>query len=614
MPSKEKHYSFLKNTHYYFKEIIDQNPKIALCLVAATACGVLLPFWYAKLPRLVLKGLEEHWSLSLFIEQILFFAVLLAITGTIRSAADSYIGSMSIPFLDIFNLHILKKRLSVDYDILENKQFHDEAYAAYDSLYRHHSEMQNGFHIWKEFFIAAISAALYGGILLTQSIGISILTLLPAFLTSFLQKKVRAYDKKMRLSAEASNRKMDYISRQTSNFRAGKDIRLFQLPGWFLGILRKERKISEGYVKQWENAYLAANCLDSILNFLRDSCAYLFLVVQILQGNMAVSDFVWYMAVVANCQQACATLLAQGEQLGRLNLDYGRIRRFLDDWNDTAFSGKQDTQNTMQDDPTSQHALEIEFRNVAFTYPESSHAALQDLNFTIRPGEKIALVGLNGAGKTTLVKLLCGLYHPTSGEILVNGRNIKDYGREAYYRMISAVFQNGKLLPLSIAQNVASAPKKDIDPDRVKECLMLSGLWEKVDKLPQKEYTSLGRMICENAIDLFGGERQKLWMARAFYKKALLLILDEPTAALDPLSEREIYEKYQDMSMGKTSLFISHRLSSTSFCDRIFFLEKGRITEKGSHQSLLKKGGAYAHLFEIQSQYYQKGGDTAWEA
>ncbi|MDE7009410.1 MAG: hypothetical protein K2P07_14835, partial [Lachnospiraceae bacterium] len=132
MPSKEKHYSFLKNTHYYFKEIIDQNPKIALCLVAATACGVLLPFWYAKLPRLVLKGLEEHWSLSLFIEQILFFAVLLAITGTIRSAADSYIGSMSIPFLDIFNLHILKKRLSVDYDILENKQFHDEAYAAYD--------------------------------------------------------------------------------------------------------------------------------------------------------------------------------------------------------------------------------------------------------------------------------------------------------------------------------------------------------------------------------------------------------------------------------------------------------------------------------------------------
>lgn len=223
-------------------------------------------------------------------------------------------------------------------------------------------------------------------------------------------------------------------------------------------------------------------------------------------------------------------------------------------------------------------------------------------------------MGLNGAGKTTLVKLLCGLYHPTSGEILVNGRNIKDYGREAYYRMISAVFQNGKLLPLSIAQNVASAPKKDIDPDRVKECLMLSGLWEKVDKLPQKEYTSLGRMICENAIDLSGGERQKLWMARAFYKKALLLILDEPTAALDPLSEREIYEKYQDMSMGKTSLFISHRLSSTSFCDRIFFLEKGRITEKGSHQSLLKKGGAYAHLFEIQSQYYQKGGDTAWEA
>ncbi len=243
-------------------------------------------------------------------------------------------------------------------------------------------------------------------------------------------------------------------------------------------------------------------------------------------------------------------------------------------------------------------------RHVSFSYPESGDAVLKDISFTIRPGERIALVGCNGAGKTTLVKLLCGLCHPTRGEILVNGRNVKEYDREVYYRMISAVFQNTSLLPLSIARNVSSAPEAETDSDRVRECLKLSGLWEKVKRLPLKEHTLLGRNVNARATDLSGGEKQKLWMARAFYKEAPFLILDEPTAALDPLAEQEIYEKYREMSAGKTSLFISHRLSSTSFCDRILFMEKGQITEEGSHQALLERGGAYARLYRLQSQYY----------
>lgn len=258
-----------------------------------------------------------------------------------------------------------------------------------------------------------------------------------------------------------------------------------------------------------------------------------------------------------------------------------------------------------------------------FTYPESADATLRDVSFTIRPGEKIALVGLNGAGKTTLVKLLCGLYHPTEGEILLNGKKVREYDRESYYRMISAVFQNVKLLPLSIAQNVASAPESPagkscaeqpkMDLERVRRCLKLAGLWEKVESFPLKEHTLLGRKVWAQAVDLSGGEKQKLWMARAFYKQAPVLVLDEPTAALDPLAEQEVYEKYREMSEGRTSLFISHRLASTSFCDRIFFMEKGRITEVGSHRELLEKGGAYAGLYRIQSQYYREEDKAVWE-
>lgn len=619
--NKENSYSFWENTFYFFREMCVREPLAAVCFVLALSGGVLLPFLSARLPKMVLKGLEEGWDLSLFLERLLFLAATLALVGILRTGCGVYMETRTRAMPDIHNLHIMEKRLSVDYEILENKSFHDEAYASYDALYRHHSEIRNGYVIWREFLTAVISAALYGGILLTQSLGILILVLLPTLTAAFLQKKARAYDKKMRHLAQAANRKMDYVARLSSDSGAGKDIRIFQLSGWLLGILKKERKISEGFVKQWENAYLAANFVDSLLNFLRDSCAYVFLIVRIVRGEMAVSDFVWYMAMVAGAQQACAQLLSVGERVGRLNLDYGRIRRFLDGWEETAFSGKGSFSE--QDEAQKGQAAEITFRHVNFTYPESADATLRDVSFTIRPGEKIALVGLNGAGKTTLVKLLCGLYHPTEGEILLNGKKVREYDRESYYRMISAVFQNVKLLPLSIAQNVASAPESPagkscteqpkMDLERVRRCLKLAGLWEKVESFPLKEHTLLGRKVWPQAVDLSGGEKQKLWMARAFYKQAPVLVLDEPTAALDPLAEQEVYEKYREMSEGRTSLFISHRLASTSFCDRIFFMEKGRITEVGSHRELLEKGGAYAGLYRIQSQYYREEDKAVWE-
>lgn len=244
---------------------------------------------------------------------------------------------------------------------------------------------------------------------------------------------------------------------------------------------------------------------------------------------------------------------------------------------------------------------------MSFTYPGSDEPTLKELNLSIRPGEKIALVGLNRAGKSTLVKLLCGLYHPTSGTIYVDDKPLEAYERESYFGMISAVFQKVKLLPLTIAQNVASDNGDKIDFQRVRGCLKLSGAWDMVDNLPKKENTFLGRGILDDGIELSGGESQKIWMARAFYKEAAFIVLDEPTSALDPLAEQEIYEKYMKLSMGKTSLFISHRLASTRFCDRIFLLEKGRIVEEGSHEELLQQNGVYANLFAIQGKFYNKG-------
>lgn len=591
-----KQYTFWSNTRFHFCEMLKREPLSAAFFVITLPLGVFLPLLNARLPKLVLQGLEEGWELSAYLGSLILLILVLIAASAAKTGLDSYLRIMNGPFEDIYNQILVDKRLSVDYETAESREFNEEAYAVYDSLYRNKSEMKDSFLIWQRFLVALGSSALYGSILWMQSPLVCLLVLLPTVTAFILLKKAHAFDQRLRLPAQASNRKMAYVEQRATDLKAGKDIRLFDLSGWFLDILHKERNASEDYVNRWEGAYLAANCVNAILCFLRDGCAYVFLILRIVSGSMAVSDFVWYMAVAAGCQQACASFLEQGELLGKLNQDYVRLRSFQDKWNHTFFGGT--CRNTQK------RAVEIEFRHVTFQYPESSRPSLEDLSFRIRAGEKIALAGLNGAGKTTLVKLLCGLYQPTLGEILIDGRNVAEYDRESYYKMISAVFQNTTLLPLSIADNISAAPEQERSLSKLKECLALAGIREKVDSLPSGENTSLGKGINENAADLSGGERQKLWMARALYKDAPILILDEPTAALDPLAEQEIYEKYMEMAQERTSLFISHRLSGTRFCDRILFLENGRITQQGSHQKLLEEGGAYARLFQMQSQYY----------
>ena len=220
--------------------------------------------------------------------------------------------------------------------------------------------------------------------------------------------------------------------------------------------------------------------------------------------------------------------------------------------------------------------------------------------------------GFLGAGKTTLVKLLCGLYMPTSGEVRIDGVPVGDFTREEYYKLFSPVFQDVQTAFFSLAETVACDLGDRVDKARAESCMRRAGLGRKLDSLPLGVDTRLDKQVNKDGIALSGGEAQKLMMARALYKDAPVLVLDEPTAALDPIAENEIYLQYRDMTQGKTSLFISHRLASTRFCDRILFLKDGRIIEAGSHDELIALGGEYAKLYEIQSCWYRddyKGGE-----
>ncbi len=251
---------------------------------------------------------------------------------------------------------------------------------------------------------------------------------------------------------------------------------------------------------------------------------------------------------------------------------------------------------------------EISLENVSFRYTGSDKDTISNMNLCLESGEKLAVVGLNGAGKTTLVKLICGFYNPTKGRVLLNGRDIKEINRRDYYKLFTAVFQHSTTLDVTLEENVAQSDW-NIDREKVLECIEKAGLSKKLKSLENGLKTHIGKRVYEDGVEFSGGETQRLMLARALYKNAPIIVLDEPTAALDPIAENDIYIKYNDMTKGCSSVFISHRLASTRFCDRIILIENGEITEIGTHNELVELNGKYAHLFAVQSEYYKDGSD-----
>ena len=252
----------------------------------------------------------------------------------------------------------------------------------------------------------------------------------------------------------------------------------------------------------------------------------------------------------------------------------------------------------------------IVFEDVSFAYKKGDKTPgekiLDHFNLTIMPGEKLALVGVNGAGKTTLVKLLCGRYQPDSGRILVNGRSLEKMKAGEWYQMLSVVFQEQLVLPITMAENLSLQRREETDDERAWAALEKAGLSETFARQKLTLDTFMKKTISRKGIELSGGQQQRLMLARALYKDAPLLVLDEPTAALDPIAESEVYESYLRHSKGKTAIFISHRLASTRFSYRIILLDHGQILEEGTHEQLMELGGAYARMYQVQSSYYEK--------
>lgn len=397
----------------------------------------------------------------------------------------------------------------------------------------------------------------------------------------------------------AADKRRGYVNHMADTYRYGKDIRLYRMQGFLHTLSGKIINDCQHYVDLWERRSFLTAVVSFLIILVRDGLAYGFLISKAVSGEVDAAQFVLYFSAITALSDYMNDILANWARVAEGAM---QISDFLEDQEipDKLSRGKGI--------PAPKGLFSIEFKDVCYRYPMGEKQVLNHVSFRIEAGEKIALVGLNGAGKTTLTMLMCGLLLPDSGEVLIDGHSILDYNRDELYDLFGLVPQNYSLLPMSIGRNIAcTKTEKEIDRQKLWACLEMVGLAEKIRSLPLQERTPLNRRVYPEAVDLSGGEKQKLLMARLLYKNPPCMILDEPTAALDPIAESKMYERYNEITANATSVFISHRLASTRFCDRIFLLDGANFAEEGTHEELMAAGKKYRELFDIQSRYYKEG-------
>lgn len=391
------------------------------------------------------------------------------------------------------------------------------------------------------------------------------------------------------------NRAFGYVTRNVLEPRYSKSIRLYHAASMMrdqfietTGQCAKIFRYTAGKIGRW-------NCIGSVVNFFKNLCIYGYLGYRLISGSIGIGDFS-LLAGSANTLKDCLQgVLNQIQDLQKKLNFMGEYVKFID-MEDTVKSGSLPV--SADNIPT------IEFRQVSFRYPSIQEYVLKDVNIVIEQGQHLSVVGLNGAGKTTFIKLLCRLYDVNEGEILLNGINIKEYDYDDYMKELAVVFQDFKLFALSMRENITLGDSEKENQDLGTVC-ELSGLSEKINSLPKGLDTQIYKFFDQEGIEPSGGEMQKIAIARALYKDAPVVVLDEPTAALDPIAEYEIYSHFDELVGGKTAIYISHRLSSCKFCDRIAVFADKTIREYGSHEELVNRPeGIYAKMFAAQAQYY----------
>ena len=598
--SKKRKYSVAGNFLFLEKQLWKFD-KIFVVAQLGLAVTYLVGGYIGNiLPAAIVEGLEQSKGITEILGTILFLGVLLLISNVL-----SYIfcdtNEVKRSFLGFYlTKSFIDKNEGMDYELKEAKGY-QEIYANAWNSANNGRGFYEGSELVQILLWAGIGIGMYGFILGKRSLIVLLLVLVSVGVNLYLLAVARKVHKKYYGKISKYAKGVGYISEITMDSTAGKDIRIYNMLDF---ILKKYDRNLEQIGKHYgriHNWYLFRNASGAVLSFLREAAAYIYLVRELYVGNISAAEFVFLIGVIATLAEYFEQFLRVLMSWNTLDSSVTYFRDYLAAESCWARESEISGQKLKE---MKNGGIEIELKDVSYSYEGADTPVISHFNLKIRKGEKLALIGLNGAGKTTLVKLICGLYTPDTGTITINGVDRKRFTKEEYFSLMSVMFQDSYFLPVSLDENLTG--EEQPNQERLAKALELSGFLKAYMRLDNKGQSRLIKKLEETAVDFSGGEKQKLIFARAIYRRTPLVILDEPTAALDPIAEHELYCNFKEAVDERTCIYISHRLSSTRFCDRIILIENGSIIEEGTHNELIEKNGRYAELFEMQGKYYRE--------
>ena len=592
----------ISNIVYSFKAVWGIDKFVVFLYGLNVLLEKVQPFLYIFLPKVLLDELmSDNSDWYRIIGIILAFILAITAANFIQRATYSQTSARLIRYRLKKGKELALKIMDIDYAYMENPKTLNEFNLARNAVGNYCNGMEGMMREMFGFIFCVLTVIGYVSILAALNIFVVSALIVIAVISYFIKQKITSINISKREEIENCDRKTGYYSNVMSDFSYGKEIRIFDIKKFLTekynlfneaGIAIRKKVVS----KRTKRSFLL-----NIVNLVKGMICYGYLLFSALLGNIQIGSFLMYFGALGGFTGWIEDITESLAALREITIQVDDYRNFM---NIPDMSDKNEHRKIKSVD-------KIEFKNVWFKYPGTENYILKNINLRLNKGDKLAVVGRNGGGKTTLIKLLCGLYEPDKGEILYDGINLRDLNRADYVNQLAVIFQTINIFAFSVKANVALCAKDNINDEKVSESLKSAGVDYILSKSKNGLNMSLLKILDDEGIELSGGENQKIALARAIYKNGSVIILDEPTAHLDAIAEKRIYDNYLEITDNKISVFISHRLASTKFCDNIIMIEDGEIAETGSHDSLIEQNGKYAEMFNIQSVYYKDEGVEA---
>ncbi|HBI7379685.1 TPA: ABC transporter ATP-binding protein [Clostridium perfringens] len=597
MRGNKKKGNLLSNLKYIMGYAWSQDKVLFAQCGVYTILASIAPFIGIFLPKFLIDELLGQRRIEIILMTLIGFFLLSSVVNYsidwLRCAYSPRVTKIRTDYITMISDKIMK----MDFKNTEDPEVLNKIKSVMNAVMSNNTGVEGVYHTLLGLFGRLTAFVGYISIVLFLSPWILLFLIINVLISYALTMRVKKYEYSQKEKAADKDRRTFYVFDTMYDFAYGKDIRIYDLKNILIDKFKKFRGERIDISNDVQEKQLKVKIVDVILLVIREFVVYGYLIYNVLFTGMSIGDFTMYFSTINGFGDWMKGILDDLANIKAQNMYLDDMREFLEI--------KSEDKEKTRDIPIDS-SYEIEFKNVSFKYPKTDKYIYKNLSLKIKKGQRLAIVGINGAGKTTFVKLLCRLYEPTSGEILINGVNIKDFSKEEYYKILSVVFQDIKTFAFTVAENVSLENLEDVDREKVLHCIEKAGVGDKINSLEKGIDTSLLKILDGEGVELSGGENQKLALARALYKNGKIVILDEPTSALDAVAEYNIYKGFDELIGDKTAIYISHRLASTKFCDVIAFFENGEIVEYGTHEELLKKNGKYSDMFNIQAQYYKE--------